>query len=162
MELDNKDEEMQHMQEKVNDMVTEFDQLRRDYEELKLHNYRIELSNDNMRNSLNSGGSREVYEAWEKNKKLELEGLEKGFEERFQKQEEEHKNLLEEIDKMMLDQEHDIEGLKEAKDELNEKVETLTRDLENEREEKTLIMKNMNTVNESISTQSTTLVCPSP
>lgn len=147
------------MRVKVNDMVTEFDELRREYEELKMHNYRIELSNDNMRNSLNTGAARETFELWEKNKQLEIEKLEKVFEERLHKQEDEHRNLLEEIDKMMLEQENEITEVKREKEEMSELIETLRVELANEKDEKTLIMKNMNNVNENISTQSSSLVC---
>ena len=149
---------MQQMQAKVNEMVMEFEALRRDYEELKMHNYRIELSNDNMRNSLNSGNGKETYELWENNKKLEIEKIERMYQGKLQQQEEEHKNLLEEIDKMMLEQEKEINEIRKENEELHEQNETLKQEITNEREEKTLIMKKMNMVTENISSQSSFVV----
>ena len=149
---------MQQMHAKVNEMVAEFEELRREYDELKMHNYRIELSNDNMRNSLNSGNGKETYELWENNKKLEIQKLERMYFEKMQKQDEEHKNLLEEIDTMMLEQEKEIGEIKQQKEELQVQNEALKKELATEKEEKTLIMKKMNNLNESITSQSSSLV----
>lgn len=157
-ELENKQEEVEMMHEKVSEIVSELNELRREYEELKMHNYRIELSNENMRNSLNSAFGKEAYEAWEKSKKVEIEKLEAIYQERIQKQEEEHKNLLEEIDKMMIEQENEIRETKLKKDELAAQVQSLKAELANERDEKNLIISKMNSLNENIASKSVHLV----
>ena len=156
-ELECKQEEIDLMRGKVDEIVGELNDLRREYEELKMHNYRMELSNENMRNSLNAAG-KEAYEGWEKAKKQEIEKMEAMFQDQLQKQEEEQKNLLEEIDKMMVDQENEIRESKLKRDELIGQIQVLKAENANEKEEKELFISRMNGLNENMTTKSAYLV----
>ena len=158
-ELESKKEEMGLMQCKVDDIVAELSELRCEYEDLKVHNYRVEQENESLRSSLSAAIGKEVFEAWEKNKAREFEKLEVYYQERLQKQEEEQKNLLEEIDKMMIEQENEIHDNKRKREELLNQIKALKTELKNESDEKNVIIYKMNSLNENIASKSINLVC---
>lgn len=82
---------------------------------------------------------------FEERKKAEIEKIQKGFQVKLEKKEVEHKKFLDEIDKLMLEQEkdvklqhHQIVELKNEKKQLNNEVKHLQEELEQEKADREL------------------------
>ena len=110
----------------------------------------MESMNTDMRASLTQKGSKETFESWEKTKRLEIQRIEHFYKEKLRLQEEDHKSMLDEIDKVLLEQENEIAELKRINDEFSQKLKLVERDnailkaeLTTEREEKQMFVQSI-------------------
>ena len=106
-------------------LIDEIANLKSENEKLKIQNFQMEVSTNNLHQSITLGGnSIKTIDLIEKSKQKEIEIIEKKYQELINKMEDEHKLFLEEIDKMMLEQENEINDSKKLYDEQVEKIKT--------------------------------------
>lgn len=121
---------MTKFQLRISTIAKELEAIKKENEELKLSMLRSESTNADMRTSITSKGTKEAFDNWEQNKKSEVERIENFYKEKLRFQEEEHKSILEEVDKLILEQENEMAELKRVNEELTFKLKETMREAE--------------------------------
>jgi hypothetical protein len=128
--LDSKDDEINRMQIKLANLLEEVNRIKlvkqnftlfliyKEYEKQKL----VATTNDNLIKNLkstnNTNSLKEIIERLEKTKQEELHQIEQRYQNMLIEKDVQHKEFLEEIDQLMLEQENEINEIKQKNDEL--------------------------------------------
>jgi len=129
-ELDAKDDEINRMQIKLSDLLNEVNIMKNEYEKYKLMSESSDKLMKSLTKTYNTSNLKGIIDKIESTRQEELEHLEVRYKQILIEKDKQHKEFLEEIDQLMLEQENEINDLKQRNDYLQLQLENMDNEKE--------------------------------
>jgi len=127
-ELDAKDDEIHRMQIKLSDLLNEVNQMKNEYEKYKLMSESSDKLMKSLTKTYNTTDIKGILEKIESSRQEELDHLENRYKQILLEKDKQHKEFLEEIDQLMLEQENEINDLKQKNEGFQQQTENYERE----------------------------------